>query len=765
MHIVHVIQGLSLGGAARALVTCAARCMAAEGGRHSVVSLAPAAGLKSIDHARAAGLEVYDAPDQETLRQLLAGCDIVHVHYWNGPHMFDFLQQDLPPMRLLVKFNIGGAHAPHVITRDIVDFADMIQTTGPFAHGLPVFAAMDPEQRLAKVVMSYGAADFSRLEGFSPRPHQGYNVSYLGTVDFVKMHPDYVAMSNAVRVPEARFVVCGSGDFSVLERQAAKLGASERFEFRKEKEDIRTFLETTDVFGYPLCEDNYSSGELVLQEVAYAGIPAVILPHGGAGLLVVNDFTGYVAASTAEYREAVEHLYHRPDERARLGRNAREYATQLYGDVNGARRTQEIYARLLNLPKRARRFGEAAGQDLLDAPPRLADVLLDEVSAAGSHRFVQSLGESAPQFLTSLASDDLTEALEADQRIAMSSRVLAEGALFMYAARFQDDGFLAYWCALVHLERGDDLAAMQELMRALRLGCDHWRVHWNMALACRRLGETGLSREALARVLRVQPGFRPAAALLAELQEDRSAAGTLDFRAQRDLALVLGDLGRAEDAALSTLSAGGAFEDLEAYYRVGLEMAKAGLPERAAAVFRRVAGHAAAGDGLAAWALFKQGELLLDRGEALAAADLFRQTLSRKPDHAKAVIMLAPADQPLCVRLGDEAADPWPGTITVPMQPLDDELWAYYFSRRKPNRVALALSGAAPTHEFSHLGVILRRHLAPGGEVLLAAPLSEPALAALRQAGLTVQPGASDSEDGTWALGLATPQGDSHGHG
>lgn len=51
---------------------------------------------------------------------------------------------------------------------------------------------------------------------------------------------------------------------------------------------------------------------------------------------MINNYTGLVAQSESEYTQAIEYLYHHPEERLRLGRNAKEYAQQLFGAENVA---------------------------------------------------------------------------------------------------------------------------------------------------------------------------------------------------------------------------------------------------------------------------------------------------------------------------------------------------------------------------------------------------------------------------------------------
>ena len=118
--------------------------------------------------------------------------------------------------------------------------------------------------------------------------------------------------------------MCGAGKaIGALKKQIRDLGDEARFEIFDYVEDIRRVLARLDVFGYPLCEDNYSASELVLQEVMYAGIPSVVLPFGGAAYLIVHGETGLVAEDEREYARAIEFLYRHPDEELALAATRR----------------------------------------------------------------------------------------------------------------------------------------------------------------------------------------------------------------------------------------------------------------------------------------------------------------------------------------------------------------------------------------------------------------------------------------------------------
>ena len=720
--VLHIIKGLSLGGAARALITCANRCAKTDGTDHTVVSVLPPT-TEALQLARESGLPTVNAPDHPTLINAIQKFDIIHVHFWNSPEMYELLRFDLPPMRLLIKFNIGGAFPPHVITRDLVEFADRIQTTGPFANDLPVFAELSGEERLTKVRMSYGAADFSRIKGFTPEPHDGFNITYIGTVSFSKMHPEFVSFCREVGVDDARFIVCGSGDaVQEIGRQAAGFGIQDRFDFQKETEDIRSILSATDVFGYPLCEDNYASGELILQEVAYAGIPAVILDTGGAARLVVDNFTGYVTHSRAEYAKTIEYLYYHPEERKRMGNNAREYARQIYGDKNAARATGELYEDMMNFPKRHRIFGVPQGSGHAVRPVKLIDAVLREERREGAYYFTKSLGDTSPQFMTSMTSTSADELLEAERLIAESSPVLttAGGGVFEYRDYYPDDGHLRLWSGLVLMNRGAYVRAVAEFCRAESLGCDHWRTLWYMAACASRCGDIDIARRALKRVLKENPNFPPAKEMLDSFMVDCEAAEPdLELlRLRRDLYRNLKNWEKSEAAALAVLNRFSQDnDDYEAYYQVGLECHKIGLADRAMSIYVNLQNMDGTPAGLKAWAHFKHGEMFKDNGQKDEATAHFKQAVAINPNHAKARIFLVDNQNELRVAIGENASGN--GLITLPMDPLNEELWEYYFARRQVDFVCISLTSHTTFESLVCLAGLLSDHLASGGRAEL----------------------------------------------
>jgi hypothetical protein len=277
-------------------------------------------------------------------------------------------------------------------------------------------------------------------------------------------------MCAAVRVPDIHFYVCGDGGSrEQLRRQAHDSGAEHRFTFHDYVRDIRPAVSALDVFGYPLCEGNSTTAELILQEVMYLGVPPVLMPYGGAADLVRHGHSGVVASDEADYVQALEWLYRHPDERLRLGRNAAQEARAHFGAERCAARFDRLYARLMRQPKRTRPTDAETG------PPssRGARALIRSLDGIEDHAFVASL----------TAAND--EADVADQRIAEAPAGISD-IILQYRIHYPEDAHLRLWAGLVLERKGRMALAASEFKASMARGGAHDRVGRHFARAARQ---------------------------------------------------------------------------------------------------------------------------------------------------------------------------------------------------------------------------------------------------------------------------------------
>jgi hypothetical protein len=456
-----VIPQLSPGGGGRAAIATAAAVSQHAEVAHTVASLRPAH-PEVAALARSSGIEVLDG-SREDLTEPLARADLVHLHFWNSPELAELLERELPAMRLLLWSHVAGHTAPQILLPELVAGADLTVASSESSTASICRARAELGSGDRGVELLPSMSGWERVEGITRSSRPGFNVGYIGTVGSTKLHPEFADMCASVRVSEAQFIVCGTGDaVRRLPHEAAQLGIADRFELRGQVDDIGAVLADLDVFGYPLRPDTYSIGDLALKEAMYAGVPPVVIKDGGSETVVEHGRTGLIAADPSEYSRAIERLYEDPEERLRMGANAREHAERSWGPGAVGPLWAGAYERLLTEPKRQR-------PPVLRAP-RPGD-------PPGAARFVRGLGAEGTRFQVSMAGSP-DAAAAADRSIADSAPQLglSDGGLLDYARRYPDDALLALWSGLFLSGADHPALATAQLSRALELGCPPARV-------------------------------------------------------------------------------------------------------------------------------------------------------------------------------------------------------------------------------------------------------------------------------------------------
>ncbi len=499
--ILHIIERLSSGGASRVALAISKHSTRQDNRFvHRIISLQRPTpeGLKL---AEMEGYEVDHGCGKPFLDYQISKADIVHLHWWNSPTMLQFMQMELAASRMLVWCHVAGMHIPQVIMPELLDYADITVATNPTTFDeVPAFNRLDREEKKLKTAMIVDPADFDRVDGILPKEHEGFNVGYIGTVHHYKMHPHFVRMSSGIEVPDIRFLVCGSGIERELMLQARLLKSENRFSFLGHVEDIRSVIEQLDVYGYPLCEDTYASGELNLQEVMYAGIPPVVFPYGGIKGLVVNHYSGLVVETEKEYQAAIEYLYHHPEDRKRIGENAKQIARQLYGAENAALKLNPLYESILERPKSLHQWSPFQG----------ARSLANHQQHSAASTYIESLGDLGRPYRTSYMSKDFRKALAADQIISQMTPLAHIGGILEHLNLHPQDSWLRFWSGLAFLGQGNGTLALSEFAKVKIEGNAHQRLIWHVANAAAASQQWDLVEQSLIELKQAQPDFAEA---------------------------------------------------------------------------------------------------------------------------------------------------------------------------------------------------------------------------------------------------------------
>ena len=411
---------------------------------------------RAVKLAEEANLKVLSNLEASELNSEIAKADIVQYHFWNNVEIHAAIVTELPPMRCVVWCHVNGLSPPHIITPTVCSRADRIVASTALTLELENFQLNSDRVRLIA-----GGADMTRVQSVDlPCAHKDFTIGYIGALDVAKLHPDFIEMSARLDVSSARFLIYGSGPSMRSFVSKASL-YERRFEFRGYVHDIASEIKNFDVFGYPLCEDNSTTSELILQEVMYSGIPPVVLPHGGAANLVIHKETGLVARDPSDYALCLKYLFDYPEERLRLGRNAAQWAYEKMGSGITANAFSALYSELLKEPKRYLPPASLINPGEPESP-----------NFGGALCLLSSLDGSVPELIQAYENRNSSTVNLAERAIKNLPPGIGD-IIIHYRTRFANDSILALWTGIVFQARLRHALALSEFKRSLNLGNKH----------------------------------------------------------------------------------------------------------------------------------------------------------------------------------------------------------------------------------------------------------------------------------------------------
>lgn len=317
MKILHVAPHLGGGvGKAHAAISAALPDIVEQ----SFVLLEPPRDRRFVDQIEAAGARITVADNLAQVAALARDADIVQFEFWNHPRLLECLARcDFPAMRSAFWSHISGLSAP-LIQPGLIEEAGRFAFTTEASLSSPAVTEL-PEaakRKLAVINSGFGFADASRR---TPVKGRAPAIAYLGTVDFVKMHPGFFDAVDRL-VGDVRVSVWGNADDDAVTVRARAMRHPERIVFCGETKDPQAALAEADIFFYPLQRGHFGTAENALVEAMSLGLSAVVLDNPAEAAIVRDCETGFVAHSIDECVSLLQMLLLLPDLRDKISKNA-----------------------------------------------------------------------------------------------------------------------------------------------------------------------------------------------------------------------------------------------------------------------------------------------------------------------------------------------------------------------------------------------------------------------------------------------------------
>ncbi len=330
--VTHVTQSFSRGGAGRALLSLADTTS-------TIVSLTPADPLMRA-RAEAAGATILEGTAHLSA---LEAADVVLVHFWNTPELYEFLRGGLPPVRLAVWVHVAGNSAPQVSRASSSSSSTPFAVSAPGTAQLPVFAdsaSGDPRRGRPGAGRRCRARNRTRV---SPSGTSARSTS----PSCIRASPSSARRSTS---PTPASSSAGSATLPRRSRRRPTPGSSFAATSRR---SARSSPSST-CSAIPSLRATTPPRTSHCRRRCRPGVPPVVLAHGEARRLVEHGVTGLVARDEADYPRAIEYLRANPDERLRLGANARAQV-RLRQPADVAQDWRSLLTELLEHPKAPRR--------------------------------------------------------------------------------------------------------------------------------------------------------------------------------------------------------------------------------------------------------------------------------------------------------------------------------------------------------------------------------------------------------------------------
>ena len=356
-HILHITPHLG-GGVGKAVSGLIRQSMVDNGYRHEVCTLEYPEKPQFTAALGTIGCKVHHAPTAADLHTAIAAADIVQVEFWNHPSIVRALcTHPLPAMRLLIWCHISGLCHP-AIPWGLVQQAEAFLFTSPSSLELFEHHGTAPQ---AHVVSSGGG--MNEMPPPPPRnPGTNLRAGYLGSLNFSKLHPNFVHFLSAVDLPD--FSVSMIGDEinrPLLEAQCCALGRPHLLKFLGYRNDVAAELAQLDVLIYLLNPNHYGTAENTLLEAMAMGVVPIVLDNPSERHIVEHNRTGRVVHTPEDLARDLVWLAASETDRAKLAKAAASSVRERYTYTQMANAFDHHYQNLITRKKRSHAFRDIFG--------------------------------------------------------------------------------------------------------------------------------------------------------------------------------------------------------------------------------------------------------------------------------------------------------------------------------------------------------------------------------------------------------------------
>jgi glycosyltransferase involved in cell wall biosynthesis len=250
-------------------------------------------------------------------------------------------------MRSVLWSHISGLSTP-VIQPGLIEQAGRFVFTTEASRASRSVAALASRGNIHVINSGFGFANLPRpvrTQGGVP------GIAYLGTVDFIKMHPGFFDAIDALTGDDIRVSVWGNvNPAGAVAERARAMRHPERIHFGGQTANPAAALSAAEIFFYPLQRDHYGTAENALVEAMSLGLVPVVLDNPAETAIVRHGDTGLVAQSIEQCVAHLQMLLSSPPLREELSGAASRHVAEAKTPERSAKEFVSLWQSLLGEP-------------------------------------------------------------------------------------------------------------------------------------------------------------------------------------------------------------------------------------------------------------------------------------------------------------------------------------------------------------------------------------------------------------------------------